>query len=159
MCNLELRYIHWRVIVVFTQNPTFLMFVDINEAPKLSGNVSKHGYLWQFQGCCAGEKYPGFILFGLVFNSLIPGRCNLIFNFSLSNHIRVWYLLFFFCFFYDTVKNQCIAIQLSFPTITLQKIHVIIIFKHILVFLIICAFLVKFNCLRLAHMQLPMPWC
>ena len=29
------RCVHWRVIAVLTQNPTILMFVDINEAPKL----------------------------------------------------------------------------------------------------------------------------
>ena len=29
------RYVHWRVIAVLMQNRTVLMFLDVNEAPKL----------------------------------------------------------------------------------------------------------------------------
>ena len=48
---------HWLVIVVTRYNPTVLMFVDINEAPKLYWHFyQKQGHLWPLQVVATREK-------------------------------------------------------------------------------------------------------
>ena len=57
------RHFHWRIIVVLTQNPTVLMFVDITGAPKLLQKYVETGvFVGVSEQWPLGEKNPGFML-------------------------------------------------------------------------------------------------
>ena len=60
------RHFHWRIIVVLTQNPTVLMYVDITGAPKLQQKYVETWVLVQFQSSGHREKYLGFMLFWIL---------------------------------------------------------------------------------------------
>ena len=58
------RHFHWRIIVVLTQNPTVLMFVDICGTPKTLVEICRNmGICCSFRAVAARRKYPGFMLF------------------------------------------------------------------------------------------------
>ena len=80
------RHFHWRIIVVLTQNPTVLMFVDITSTPQTLAEICRNrGVCWGFRAVATRGKKSG--VYAITQLHLVRSTFHMFSFYGISNYL------------------------------------------------------------------------